>query len=48
MNPDDDSDDDTLNGRQSIKKYWNEQFKKEDMNENAIKPEFDIFSKFLA
>ena len=48
MNPDDDSDEETNSGRQSIKRYWKDQFKKEGFNQKAIKPEFDIFSNFIA
>jgi hypothetical protein len=40
-----DSNDDSEDGkRQSIQRFWEDQFKKEGHEEDAIKPNFDIFT----
>jgi len=35
-------------GKESVFKYWEEQFKKEQGKISPIEPNFDLFSEFLA
>ena len=46
MNYDEETSDDESN--LSVSKFWIEQFKKKGLEKEAIKPNFDIFSNFIA
>ena len=35
-------------GKESVFKYWEDQFKKEEGKMSPIEPNFDLFSEFLA
>lgn len=46
-NPDEEVDEET--SHQSIERYWDTQFRKQGLvNDAMIKPDFDIFSNFIA